>query len=77
MNYITKVSPKEKEEIEKATRFIHHKTFDEKFCFAGNFTIAGSEEDGEKHIKNCCGEVYYNIYLSTGKRVVFCFDYGH
>ena len=77
MKYVTNVTAEEKKEIERITRFIDHETFEERFCFSGNFTIAGSIEDGEKHIDHCCGEAFYDIYLSNGRRVVLCFDFGH
>lgn len=77
MKYLCEVNEIEIAHILETIKFIHDETFDEKFPYSGNFAICSNIEDWERECQPCCGTHCSAIYLPTGKRVFFCFDYGH
>lgn len=77
MEYLCDLTAEEKSYIDKLTSFINHETFDDMFMHAGKFAICSNEQDWHDRFNPCCGISVNAIYLPTGKRVFFCFDYGH
>jgi hypothetical protein len=77
IRYICDVNAQEIEHINKSISFIHDETFDEEYQYSGNFAICKNVEDWERECSPCCGTSVQEIELPTGRKVFFCFDYGH
>ncbi len=78
MQYLTHLTKEDMEYVTKVTSFINDtETMDEHYEYAGNFAIANSVEQWELECNPCCGSYEAAIHCPSGKRVFFCFDYGH
>jgi hypothetical protein len=74
---IKDLEEKDKLYILNTIKFTQHQTFDEKFEFAGNFAITSTYEQWEEECRPCCGTRCFTIKCPSGRRVFFCFDFGH
>lgn len=75
-NHIT-ISEKDKAYVDKTIAFIHHETFDEHYPYAGNFAIVSDYQIWLNNYNPCCGHASFDIHCPSGRKVIFCFDYGH
>jgi hypothetical protein len=47
------------------------------YVYAGKVAICESVQQWREELSPCCGMYTTDLVLPSGKKVVFCFDYGH